>query len=291
MSGAIALDRAWLAAHPLPVPSDDETKNSRGRVLSIGGSRTVPGALRLTGEAALRVGAGKVRLATIESAALSMGLLLPEAAVIGLPENGDGEIASLASAALDTIARVDTVLVGPGMTSRDAARRLVAAVAASLPDDAVLILDAAGVACAGPLLDRLRPLAGRLILTPHLGEMAALCECAETEVAAAPERIVVETAGRFGAALLLKGPHTLVASPDGVLVDYPGGGVGLATSGSGDVLAGAIAGLAARGAPIMDAAAWGVWLHGEAGRAVAARQARIGFLARDLLPELPGLLP
>jgi ADP-dependent NAD(P)H-hydrate dehydratase len=82
----------------------------------------------------------------------------------------------------------------------------------------------------------------------------------------------------------------VIAAPDGTCLIYPGGGVGLATGGSGDVLAGIIGGLLARGASPLVATGWGVWLHGEAGRRVGERLGSIGFLARELLPEIPGLM-
>jgi NAD(P)H-hydrate repair Nnr-like enzyme with NAD(P)H-hydrate dehydratase domain len=98
-------------------------------------------------------------------------------------------------------------------------------------------------------------------------------------------------ARRFGAAVALKGTSTLIAAPDGRLVRYAGGGIGLATGGSGDVLAGVIGGLMARGLPAFEATCWGVWLHGEAGRILAGKVGPVGFLANELLPELPALLP
>ena len=88
----------------------------------------------------------------------------------------------------------------------------------------------------------------------------------------------------------LKAGETVIATPDGALLLYPGGGVGLATGGSGDVLAGIIGGLLARGAAPLVATAWGVWLHGEAGRRLGERLGPIGFLARELLAEIPGLM-
>lgn len=292
MSVAVPLDRSWLAAHPLPAHDEETTKNSRGRVLAIGGSRQVPGALRLTGEAALRAGAGKLNMATIEAAATMLGMLVPEAGVVALAEDGEGDIAlDRTGDLLRSIERCDAIVLGPGMSSREAAARLIDFVLANLPTETMLVLDAAAIAGAGPLSERLAAIGDRLVLTPHRGEMAALRACTEDDIAADPERAVIETARRLQAVVLLKGSNTLIASADGGLLDYAGGGVGLATSGSGDVLAGAIAGLISRGALPLAAAAWGVWLHGEAGQIAAAKQGSIGFLARDLPPEFPGLLP
>jgi ADP-dependent NAD(P)H-hydrate dehydratase len=293
MSEPTPIDSAWLAANPLPVHGEGTNKNSRGRVLAVGGSRRVPGGLLLTGEAALRAGAGKLMLATIASAAPLLGLAMPEAGVTALAEDHEGEIATDAGVLVAETGRCDTMVVGPAISGHDAATRLVEQLLADPPVQAALVLDAVAVACARPLCERLASaFGGRLVLTPHLGEMAALCGCDEEAIAKDREGAALSTAKRFGAVLVLKASSTLVAAPDGkTLLHYPGGGVGLATGGSGDVLAGVIAGLVSRGASPLVAAAWGVWLHGEAGRALAMSLGPIGFLGRELLPQIPRLLP
>ena len=293
MSEPTAIDSAWLAANPLPVHGEGTNKNSRGRVLAVGGSRRVPGGLLLTGEAALRVGAGKLMLATIASAAPLLGVAMPEAGVTALQEDAEGEIAGEAGALAQESNRCDTIVLGPAISDNAAATRLVEQLADDPPEDVALVLDAAAVACAGPLAERLATaFGGRLVLTPHLGEMAALCECEPDEIAKDREGVTLRTAERFRAVVLLKDSSTLVAAPDGrTLLRYAGGGVGLATGGSGDVLAGAIAGLISRGADPLVAAGWGVWLHGEAGSALAMANGPVGFLGRELLPQLPRLLP
>lgn len=285
----IDIDAGWRAAYPVPMPSGDTDKNSRGQVLVIGGARRVPGAVTLTAEAALRVGAGKVRIATIAAAALPLGIAMPEVGVIGLSEDDDGNIAPGDDPALSaTLDRADAVVIGPGMGDRDAAAALLRTVAPRVKPGATLVLDGAAVAGAGALADVLAPLAGRLILTPHPGEMAALMDCA---TGAVDPSTAQAAAARFAAVVALKGTRTIIATPDAEPLFYSGGGVGLATGGSGDVLAGAVAGLCARGAPPHVATGWGVWLHGEAGRTLAQRVGPIGFLARELLPVLPTLLP
>ena len=97
-------------------------------------------------------------------------------------------------------------------------------------------------------------------------------------------------AERYGAVALVKGRFSFIAAPDGRAFRFEGGGVGLATSGSGDVLAGIVGGLAARGADPLTATLWGVWLHGEAGRILTERVGRVGFLAREIPDLVPGLL-
>jgi ADP-dependent NAD(P)H-hydrate dehydratase len=287
----IELDDGWCAAHPLPAHDGETDKKSRGRLLVVGGAKRTPGVIRLTGEAALRVGAGRVRLATLESSAATLGAAFPEAGIVALPED-DSDIAAAAGPLVaEQAAEHHAVVLGPGMANKDAAARLIRALAEAPAKGTHLVLDAAAVACAGPLCDLLECYAGRLVLTPHEGEMAGLLERDVAEVSAAREKTVQEAAAKFRAVVLLKGSQTLIAAPDGTLLHYRGGGVGLATAGSGDVLAGVIGGLLARGADPLTATGWGVWLHGEAGQTLARDVAPIGFLARDLLPVLPGLLP
>ena len=283
-----ALDDDWCAANPIPLPDGDTSKDGRGRVLIVGGAAGVPGALLLTGEAALRVGAGKVKLATVAEAAFGLGIAFPEAAVVALPAH-DGEIADGAiELLLPVLGRIDTIVLGPGMGDKDAAARLVRGLAGADAPEVTLVLDAAAVACAGPLCALLDGWGGRIVMTPHVGEMAALLECDKDGID--PVAAATDVARRFGAVVALKDAETVIAAPDGSVLHYAGGGVGLGTGGSGDVLAGVVGGLLARGLPPLVAAGWGVWLHGQAGRALAERIAPVGFLARELLPELPRLL-
>lgn len=286
------LDSAWISANPAPVHGRGTTKNSRGKVLAIGGSARVPGALRLTGEAALRVGAGKLQMATIASAATMLGLLVPEAAAIALPEDADGEIHIDAVDTLEAaINGCDTLVIGPGIGSPEASSRILRMVAGQRRDDMMLVVDAMAIGCIKALRAELAGFAGQWVLTPHHGEMAVLTGRDEDAVADDPAGIAVEVAAHYGAVVALKGSDTVIAGPDGTLFHYGGGGTGLATGGSGDVLAGAIAGLLSRGAPPLEATGWGVWLHGQSGRRVATTSGPIGFLAREVPAEFPRLLP
>jgi hydroxyethylthiazole kinase-like uncharacterized protein yjeF len=285
------LDRAWLSANPLP-PCDGATdKNARGRVLIAGGSEQVPGALRLTGEAALRAGAGKVLLATVDRAALGLGLAMPEAAVFALPANDAGELGGAAGRALaGLLERCDTLVLGPGTGADADAVPLLDAVLAAKGSGPTLLLDAAMLAEAGERDAAIAARAAGTVLTPHPGEMARLMDATPEQIARAPADIARAAATRFGAVVALKGPETHVATPDGTVLRYPGGGPGLATGGSGDVLAGAIGALLSRGADPLVATGWGVWLHGEAGRRLAERIGPIGFLGRELAGEFPALM-
>jgi ADP-dependent NAD(P)H-hydrate dehydratase len=285
------LDREWLGEHPLPGAAAGTDKNSRGRVLAIGGSATVPGAIGLTAEAALRAGAGKVRIATVAEAAIPLGVRVPEAGMVALPSS-DGEIDVPAAADMlqNNVAHIDCMVLGPGISDRDRATALGDLLLPNPREDLAVVLDAASVACASAHADLIRAHGGRIVMTPHHGEMAACIDCKMDRVDADPEAVARDAAEHFGAVIVLKSSHTLVAAPGMEPLLFPGGGVGLATGGSGDVLAGIIAGLLSRGAEPQVAAAWGVWLHGQAGAVLASKIGRVGFLARELLPEVPRLM-
>ena len=161
----------------LPVPAPGEDKDARGRVLVAGGNRQVPGAALLAAEAAMRVGAGKLQVATGRDTAPRIAMRLPEALVMGLPETTEGDIAPGAASELANAAmRSDGLLLGPGMMDTSAAMALVKGVLARLdPAKAPQIALDAGALCGHEVLrEALRPHAGRAVITPHAGEMAGI---------------------------------------------------------------------------------------------------------------------
>lgn len=291
MEHPAAIDAAWRAAHPLPCHDGGTDKNARGRVLLVGGTEFVPGALRLTAEAALRAGAGKLQMATVESAALLLGMLVPEAATIALPSGNGGTIAPQASELLErAIERCDCAIIGPG-THRDAGfARCIADLLDRPRAGLSILLDAGALVSLPAFAEKLARHEGRVVLTPHHGEMAAMTGLSQEEVAADPETAGRDLARRTGAAVVLKSSRTVILAPDGRALAFESDCPGLATGGSGDVLAGIVGGLVARGAEPVVAAGWGVWLHAQAGLAMTAGMGAVGFLARDLLGEIPRLM-
>ncbi|MBB4726929.1 NAD(P)H-hydrate dehydratase [Xanthomonas arboricola] len=275
------LTMAALRAMPLPAPGGD--KEQRGRVLIVGGSMRVPGAVLLAGEAALRTGAGKLQIATAASVAPGMALAVPEALVLGLAQNGQGEIVRGHRALDGAMAACDAAVIGPGMASSATTTAMVRRAA----EQAVctLVLDA------GALSRGLRAPIGRpFVLTPHAGEMATLAGDDKAAVEAAPGAYALKFAQKLRSVVIVKGADSFIAGPDGVVWMHRGGASGLGTSGSGDVLAGLIAGFAARGCDALTAALWGVFVHAAAGRQLAKRIGPVGFLARELGLEVPGIL-
>lgn len=279
-----------LSAFPLPSLSGAGDKEGRGRVLAIGGGAQVPGALILTGLAALRAGAGKLQLATAATGALALGIAVPEAAVLGVAETAEGEMAADAAEALaSAVTRTDAVVIGPGMMDERSAGALAARLMAQAQDVA-FVLDAAAMTGVDLTDPAARRLAGRLVLTPHAGEMARLTGLEKSAVEADPVAAARSVARAAQAVVVMKGAETFIVSPDGGVWRHAGGVIGLATSGSGDVLAGVIAGLLARGASPLAACVWGVCVHGGCGARLAEGFGPVGFLARELLPEIPRVM-
>jgi hydroxyethylthiazole kinase-like uncharacterized protein yjeF len=285
---------------PLPQPSFDGDKEVRGHVLIVGGAREMPGAVMLAATAALRAGAGKLTIATAASVAPLVAMAIPEARVIGLAETANGGFTIEAARKLGELAgRVGAMLVGPGMQDEGATAELVHALLPRFAGTA-LILDAAAmgaVRMAGEphLLEDAKDMAHfrfaePVLLTPHAGELSHLTGEDKEALAADPVAAAAQAARRWNAVVALKGATTVIAAPDGQRWQHEGGNIGLAISGSGDALAGIIAGLAARGASLAQAAAWGVALHASAGEQLSIKYGVLGYLAREISAEVPGLL-
>jgi ADP-dependent NAD(P)H-hydrate dehydratase len=290
MSGPEALDRDLLRRFPLPHHPEDSDKEDRGRLLVIAGSRELAGAALLAGTGGLRAGAGKLQIATVASVASPLSIAMPEARVMGCEEAEDGCLASGAIAGLiEGADGAQAVVAGCGLEHGPPLDEMVDSLLAS-GLETPLVLDAAVLGSLASRAAAVRAWRGGAILLPHSREMARLLDCGTEEVEADPLAAARRAAGMFGAVAVIKGQYSYIVDPDGRAFRFEGGGVGLATSGSGDVLAGIVGGLCARGADALTAALWGVYLHGEAGRRLARRVGRIGFLARELLDEVPGLM-
>lgn len=283
---------ATLRRLPLPEPDEGGSKEERGRVLVVAGSPEMPGAAILAATAAARAGAGKLQIATAESVAHVVAAAVPEARVFALPDADGGSFDPTGVSRIAHYLRAArAVLVGPGMCGGERIGRVTRALLPHLSADATLVLDAdaLNVLAAEPHL--LAALGGRAVLTPHAAEMSEITGLDEDEIKNDPAATARAAAERFGATVALKGRETFVAAP-GVAEIYVNraGNVGLATSGSGDTLAGLVSGLAARGAQPLAAAVWGVHAHALAGEALARSRGTLGYLARELPGEFPRIL-
>lgn len=272
------------------LPEPGQGKDARGRVLVAGGSRSSSGAVRLAGEAALRAGAGKLRIATVESATAVLGLVLPECATVPLAATADGHVDPGAAPLLvDECAGVDALLLGPGLTGRDQAVRLAGDVLAAIRTP--VVIDALASAFLTAVPDGARHLEGQAVLTVNTTELAKTDGCSED--AARDEglaAVAARVAARCGVVVLHGGTEKHVVTPDGDAWVVRGGGPGLGVSGSGDVQAGLVTGLLARGAEPAQAAVWGAFLHAQAGERLSGRVGQVGFLASELPGEVPYVL-
>jgi hydroxyethylthiazole kinase-like uncharacterized protein yjeF len=262
---------AALREWPLPQPGG--SKQSRGRVGVVGGGPSTPGAAMLAGIAALRVGAGVLALAVADTVTGPVAAAVPEAAVLPL------------SRLSDVVQRSGAVLVGPGLDDPEQSEEVVRATLTAVDGSTRMVIDAFALGVLPGIGDG-ADLADRTVLTPNAGEAARLLEVDDVGDRDGAQ-VAADIADRYGCVVSYE---SWVATAGGRCWIVPAGHPGLGTSGSGDVLAGAIAGLLARGADPAQAACWGTYLHGTAGDRLAARVGRLGFLASDLVAELPLVL-
>jgi ADP-dependent NAD(P)H-hydrate dehydratase len=281
-----SLLREW----PLPEPGG--SKHSRGHVLVIGGARSTPGAVLLAGIASLRVGAGVLAMAVPEDVAVSLAVAVPEAAVTGWPQLTGSELSSVDRHGFTELLRqASAVLLGPGLDNPDVATLLLELVTEELAPRVPVVLDAFALGVLPENAETVSTLAGRVVLTPNPDEAARLLGN-DTDIDsdiddADTAHVATSIAEKWQAVVSYQGA---VAEPSNRVRVVPTGHSGLGTSGSGDVLAGAIVGLLARGADPVRAACWGTYVHAAAGDRLAARVGRLGFLARELLDEVPLVL-
>ncbi len=282
----LTVDPDW-ARGVLPVRPMDAHKGSVGRVLVVGGSGGMVGAVGMASEAALRVGAGYVVAAVPQSCVDPLEARLAEVVKRGLPETSQR---TLALSALDDILaealRADVVAIGPGLSRNsetlELARKLVERV------EAPLVLDADGLnAFEGVGVHRMH---GPIVLTPHYAEAARLSGQSVADVARDPAGWARRFADESHAIVCLKSTPMVSAVPAEPMILNATGNPGMATAGAGDVLTGAIAGLIAQGVDAEEAGALGCFLHGLAGDVAARRVGMRGLIAGDIVRALPAAI-
>ena len=272
----------------LPRRSPDSHKGSFGHVLVIGGARGMSGAVYLAAQGALRTGAGLVTAAVPAGIGAVMEMKTTEAMTLELPETLAGGLgAEAVKLAHDFSAKASVVLAGPGLGRQEetleALRELVAMM------DRPLVLDADALFALAGHIELLAASDTLAVLTPHPGEMARLTGLSVRQIQSDRIGVARRSAMDWGAVVVLKGPRTVVAFPDGEIFVNPTGNSGMATGGMGDVLAGMIAALIAQGLSSQDAAVLGVYLHGLAGDGVAEERPA-GMTALDLAERIPATI-
>jgi hydroxyethylthiazole kinase-like uncharacterized protein yjeF len=258
----------------LPPRLKNSHKGKFGHVLVIGGNYGMPGAIYMAANAALRVGAGLVTIATRPEHARQVLPQLPEAMLHGVEEIAD---------LLPLIAKATVCILGPGLGEDEWAKALfTSALASQLP----MIIDASALR----LLAQNPQHDDNWILTPHPGEAANLLHDTTTEIQKDRYQAVIRLQDQYGGNVVLKGAGSLVATDESEVYLCDAGNPGMASAGMGDALSGIIAGLVAQGLLLSDAAKLGVWLHATAGDTAAAEKGERGLLASDLMPQLHHLV-
>jgi ADP-dependent NAD(P)H-hydrate dehydratase len=282
-----SLTPSLLRGWPLPLDPHD-TKRERGTVLVVAGTTRTSGAGVLSGLAALRAGAGRLQIATVEPSAAAMSVAVPEALIESISATPDGSLDP--AVAIERLAerarQADAVLIGPGFDDLGASARLLSGLLHEVGSGAVVVIDAVALRSVRSVDERLmRSLAGRAVFTPNPDEASALLP--EAPAGAGAGDLAALAANMYGAVVTV---HGHVAAPDGRRWVAADGVAGLGTSGSGDVLAGLVAGAAARSADAAQSACWGTYLHVAAGARLGTEIGGVGFLARELLDAAPRVL-
>ena len=281
------IDRDW-AANALPSRPSNSHKGTYGRAMIVAGSRNFLGAAYLAAAAATRVGAGLATIAIPESLVSSVASKAIEPTFLPLPESSPGVVANnAAQLILDSLDGYSALLIGCGLGQAPKTRKMVEDLLLSDAPIPPTVVDADGLNTLAQIPDWPKLWPADAILTPHPGEMARLIR-----MSARSDRLTIaqQSASAWNKSVILKGAYTVVAAPDGNSMLSPYSNPGLATAGTGDVLAGAIVGLLSQGASLSEAASLGVYLHGEAGERVRSALGDTGMIASDLLPQLPKVI-
>jgi NAD(P)H-hydrate epimerase len=263
----------------------DAHKGTFGRVCIVGGSITMSGAPALAGCAALRSGAGLVRVAIPKSVLPIVAAIEPCYTTVALPEDENGCISADASAiVLDQAEQNDVLAFGPGVSQGRGVRQVLNLLIAQA--DLRLIIDADGLNCLAKNPDWVAKKPASVILTPHPGEMKRLLHSLFRRDPPSDRVEQAQTlAEKTGCTIVLKGAGTVVTDGSKVYVNTTGN-PGMATAGAGDVLTGTIAAVAGQGLDNFDAAVLGVYIHGLAGDIAAERLGQVSLTAKDIIKYL-----
>lgn len=273
----------------IPQRRENAHKGSFGTLLCVCGSANYRGAATLACEAALRCGAGILRLASVEKVCAAVAASLPEATFIPQPEGEHGEISCFSAVrTFEQYPGVTAALCGCGLTVSRGTREAVLDLIENAP--CALVLDADALNCIHKMPETLRAAKKTPVITPHWGEFARLCGCGVGDIASDPDGKAAAFARDNGCVVVLKSHFTVIAAPDGKVCVSHLGSAGLARGGSGDLLAGMIASFAAQGLCAYDAARLGCALHGTAADRCAARLGMTGMLPHDIIVDAIDLL-
>jgi hydroxyethylthiazole kinase-like uncharacterized protein yjeF len=274
---------------PLPKRRAEAYKGSMGDVLFIAGAANYYGAPYFTAMSFLKAGGGYARLAAPQSMIGKLAVRGREIVYLPQEETAAGSIAhTCKKKLLEAAAKVDLVVIGPGLSLAEETVKLVKELAAAIK--VPLLIDGDGLTAIAEAPEILRRRKAATILTPHLGEMARLTEKSAARISGNKIAILREATDKFKATIVLKGAHTLIGTQKGDVYINLSGNAGMATAGSGDVLTGGIAAMYGLGLKPEEAARKGVFLHGYAGDLAAAKKGADGITAKDIMEFLPQAL-
>lgn len=279
------LDETMVFSH-IPPKAVDLHKVTSGRMLAICGSRDFSGAAALCCLGALKSGCGYVTLASTAYVCQTVAQHHMTPTYIFLPETDRGRIAfSSVQSVLSQMDSYHAVVLGCGLGLDSDTSALVSSILDN--SKSTLVLDADGINAVEKNINVLTRFQGHMIITPHEGEMSRLYGKSSEWIHQRRSQVAAEVACTYGITVVLKGPHTLIASPDGTVLENYTGNSGLAKAGSGDLLSGMIGSLAAQGIEPFWAAAAGVYLHGTAADLAAARLSKFSMQPQDIMDDLP----
>ncbi len=261
----------------IPDIKADEHKGSMGRLCIIAGSKGMTGAATLSAMGALRSGAGLVSVIIPENLNTIMEIKLTEAMTLPAPCE-DSLTFDAAKKVIDAVA-ADAYVIGPGLGRGKDIYKIVEYV---IKKDVPVIIDADGINALCGNIDILKKSGGDVVMTPHPGEAARLLEMSIEEVQSDRINLAKSFAAEYNVTMVLKGAGSIIAAKDGSTYINSNGNPGMATGGSGDVLAGIIGAFAARGMSTKDAAVAGVYIHGLAGDIAAEKLGEMGMLPTDM---------
>lgn len=272
----------------VPPLAADLYKQKAGKLLAIGGSKGMTGAIVLSSNAALSMGCGLVITAVPASLNEIFEVKLTEEMTLPLKDDSKGHFIAESSLALvEPYEWADVLIIGPGLGNAPETAEFVLKVAEGtrIP----MVIDADALAVFKERKSLLAHLGSSAVLTPHHGEFAKTFEYPIEMVKKNPISVARETAVKYGINIVLKGAPSVTADPDGVVYLNPTGNPGMATAGSGDVLTGMIGSLMAQGLSSKDAAVVGVYLHGLAGDIAADQMGMRPMKASDLIRMFPDM--
>ncbi len=263
----------------------DAHKGDFGKVCIIAGSTGMSGAAALAGRAALRAGAGLVRVATPKSVLPIVASIEPSFTTIALPEDNLGRISAKAiNPILEAVSENDAVAFGPGVGTSGALRSVLEALLEQ--DQLRLIIDADGLNNLAGIKDWPAGLKAKLVLTPHPGEMKRLwSDLFREPLPSDRQQQAIQLAQQTKTVVALKGAGTVVTDGQKVYINKTGN-PGMATAGSGDVLTGVITALAGQGLSDFDATVLGVYIHGLAGDIAAEKIGQVSLMTTDIIQAL-----